>query len=79
MLYYLIILAASFFLVDNKIRQFSDNTYVNELAGNGLYELFAAYRNNELDYAQFYQKIPDHQAFKMIREKIKTPESHFVR
>ncbi|MEO6686286.1 MAG: LTA synthase family protein, partial [Dyadobacter sp.] len=55
-----------------------ENTYVNELAGNGLYELFAAYRNNELDYAQFYQKIPDAEAFKMIREKIKTPESHFV-
>lgn len=78
MLCYLIILAASFFLVNNKIRQFSENTYVNELAGNGLYELFAAYRNNELDYAQFYQKIPDAEAFKLIREEIKTPESHFV-
>ncbi|GLU51799.1 LTA synthase family protein [Dyadobacter frigoris] len=78
MLGYLLILAASFFLVSNKTRQFSENTYVNELAGNGLYELFAAYRNNELDYAQFYQKIPDAEAFKTIREKIKTPESHFV-
>lgn len=78
MLFYLITLAASFFLVNNKIRQFSENTYVNELAGNGLYELFAAYRNNELDYAQFYQKIPDVEAFKIIREKIRTPESHFV-
>ncbi|MBE9463555.1 sulfatase-like hydrolase/transferase [Dyadobacter sp. UP-52] len=78
MLGYLIILLASYFLVDNKIKQFSDNTYINELSGNGLYELFAAYRNNELDYAQFYQKIPDQQAFRMIREQIKTPESHFV-
>lgn len=78
MLCYLLILVASFFLVSNKIKQFSENTYVNELAGNGLYELFAAYRNNELDYAQFYQKIPDVEAFKIIREKIKTPESHFI-
>ena len=78
MVIYLFILTASYFLTTNKTRQFSENTYINELAGNGLYELFAAYRNNELDYAQFYQKIPDHEAFKMIREKIKTPESHFV-
>ncbi|MCF0059790.1 LTA synthase family protein [Dyadobacter sp. CY356] len=78
MLVYLFFLAASFFLITNKTRQFSENTYVNELAGNGLYELFAAYRNNELDYAQFYHKIPDEEAFKIIREKIKTPESHFV-
>jgi phosphoglycerol transferase MdoB-like AlkP superfamily enzyme len=75
---YLLVLVLSFFLVDNKFKQFSENTYVNELAGNGLYELFAAYRNNELDYARFYRKIPDAQAFKMIREEIKTPESHFV-
>ncbi|MEO6687148.1 MAG: sulfatase-like hydrolase/transferase [Dyadobacter sp.] len=78
MLGYVLILFASFIFVDNKSRQFSDNTYVNELAGNGLFELFAAYRNNELDYAQFYKKIPDQQAFQMIRQHIKTPESEFV-
>lgn len=78
MLIYITVLAALFFLVNNKFRQFSDNTYVNELAGNGLYELFAAYRNNELDYDQFYQKIPNESAFKNIREQIKTPESRFV-
>jgi phosphoglycerol transferase MdoB-like AlkP superfamily enzyme len=78
MLAYVTVLLLCFYLVNNKFRQFSDNTYVNELAGNGLYELFAAYRNNELDYAQFYQKIPDVDAFKKIREMIRTPESNFV-
>lgn len=67
-----------FFLIDNKARQFSDNTYVNELAGNGMYELFAAYRNNELDYNQFYRKLPERAAFGQMRGLIKTPESHFV-
>ena len=75
---YVSVLVAFYYLVDNKFKQFSENTYVNELAGNGLYELFAAYLNNELDYAQFYQKIPDAAAFKMIRGQIKTPESQFV-
>jgi hypothetical protein len=78
MLAYVAVLLLCFFLINNKFRQFSDNTYVNELAGNGLYELFAAYRNNELDYAQFYQKIPDRAAFAKIREMIRTPESSFV-
>jgi len=78
MLVYLLIVAGCYFLVDNRLKQFSQNTFVNELAGNGLYELFAAYRNNELDYAQFYKKLSDQQAFGMIRTLIQTPESHFV-
>ncbi len=75
---YLSFLVALFFLTTNKFKQFSENTYVNELAGNGLYELFAAYLNNELDYAQFYQKVPDREAFSQIRSQIKTPESSFL-
>ncbi len=67
-----------FFLVDNKIRRFSDNAYVNELAGNGMYELFAAYRNNELDYNQFYRKLPEDAAFGQIRRLIRTKESRFI-
>jgi phosphoglycerol transferase MdoB-like AlkP superfamily enzyme len=75
---YCLLLIAVYFLVNNKLRQGSDNTYVNELSGNGLYELFAAYFNNELDYEQFYEKIPHDLAFSNIRKFIKTPESEFV-
>ena len=75
---YILLLVACFFLVKTTFRQFSENTYVNELAGNGLYELFAAYRNNELDYAQFYKKIPEKEAFSTVRALIKTPESTFI-
>ena len=75
---YLALLLVFYFSVNNKLRQFSANTYVNELSGNGLYELFAAYLNNELDYEQFYSKIPVGEAFKNIRKQIKTPESQFV-
>lgn len=78
MLGYIGVLVIVFFLIDNKIRQFSTNTYANELAGNGIYELFAAYRNNELDYDQFYERIPEKEAFANIRSTIKTPESQFV-
>lgn len=75
---YVLALVLIYFTTGNKLRQFSENTYVNELSGNGLYELFAAYFNNELDYEQFYKKIPNEVAFKNIRKQIQTPESRFV-
>ena len=33
------------------------NTYARELASNGPYQFFAAFRNNELDYPQFYDWV----------------------
>ena len=74
----LLIPVVSFFTINNKLHRFSSNAFVNELSGNGLYELFAAYLNNELDYEQFYSKIDNAEAFKHIRELVKTQESEFV-
>lgn len=37
----------------------STNNYANELAGNGIYNLVAAFRNNELSFAQFYRTAPE--------------------
>ncbi|SEJ61999.1 Phosphoglycerol transferase MdoB [Dyadobacter sp. SG02] len=75
---YFAVLATVFLTFDNKLRQFSNNIFVNELAGNGMYELFAAYRNNELDYNQFYAKMDERRASATIRSLVKTPESRFV-
>lgn len=66
-----------FFAVNNKYRQFSKNTYVNELSGNGMYELFAAYLNNELDYEQFYQKTETANAFTTLHTLLQTPDARF--
>ena len=71
----LILPVICFFTVNNKIKQFSHNAYVNELAGNGLYELFSAYRNNELDYDTFYEKVDVDSAFADVRKLIMTPEA----
>ncbi|TLV03431.1 LTA synthase family protein [Dyadobacter luticola] len=75
---YVVIVAVTVLFVDNKVRQFSSNVYVNELAGNGMYELFSAYQHNELDYNQFYLKSDDGKVSAEIRTLIKTPESHFI-
>jgi phosphoglycerol transferase MdoB-like AlkP superfamily enzyme len=58
--------------------QFSTNTFSNELAGNGMYELFAAYRNNELDYDRFYKHIDNSKDFELFHALIKTPEAEFI-
>jgi len=65
-------------LVDSEQKNRSENSYVNELAGNGIYEFFSAYRNNELDWNRFYKTLPDADAFAKVRELLKTPESRAV-
>ena len=67
-----------FFTVSSKYHRFSRNSFVNELAGNGMYELFAAYLNNELDYDQFYARIDDVKAFELLRKLVKTSEATFT-
>lgn len=37
----------------------SRNRYENEISKNGIYELFSAYRHNELDYSRFYTTRED--------------------
>ena len=64
--------------VDSEDKNRSSNAYVNELAGNGIYEFFSAYRNNELDYDRFYKTLPDADAFAKVREMLKTPDSRAV-
>ncbi|NLR74742.1 LTA synthase family protein [Leeia aquatica] len=68
----------SYWLVDYKQKDLSSNTVVNQLSGNGIYEFFAANRNNELDYATFYASEPDEKVLRRLRTLLKTPESTFI-
>ena len=45
---------ACFSLTPARPPRVDQNRFANELAANGLYNLFSAFRNNELDYAPFY-------------------------
>ncbi|MCY7354043.1 MAG: sulfatase-like hydrolase/transferase [Lysobacter sp.] len=65
-------------LVDADLKDRSDNQYVNELAGNGIYQFFAAYRSASLDYARFYRSLPLDQAFVQVRRQLRSPDAHFV-
>ena len=55
-------------LADIDQMQFSDNTYANELAGNGLMTFSAAFLRNELDYERFYATLPAAQAQHILGE-----------
>jgi phosphoglycerol transferase MdoB-like AlkP superfamily enzyme len=76
--FYGAVFASLLVTVTSKYHHFSKNAFVNELSGNGMYELFAAYRNNELDYDQFYKGIDVTDAFTLVKKELKTPEAEFV-
>lgn len=54
------------------------NQYGNELAGNGIYQFFAAFRNSSLDYARFYATLPDDDAYALLREQLAAPGVRFI-
>lgn len=59
-------------------RSLGGNAYQHELASNGPYQFFAAFRNNELDYPQFYATLPDAEVAKRLREEFNEPHSRFI-
>ena len=54
------------------------NAYQHELASNGPYQFFAAFRNNELDYQQFYTSLPTAVVAKQLRSELAEPNATFV-
>jgi phosphoglycerol transferase MdoB-like AlkP superfamily enzyme len=54
------------------------NAYQNELASNGPYQFFAAFRNNELDYPQFYSSLPTSIVAQQIRAELTEPNARFI-
>ncbi|HPH46182.1 MAG TPA: LTA synthase family protein, partial [Chryseolinea sp.] len=73
---FLLLPIAGFLLVDNRLHHISSNNFVNELAGNGMYELFAAYRNNELDFETFYPHLTDKGAIDTISKTLLEGDAH---
>lgn len=57
-------------LMKNKQAESTDNLVVNELGKNGVFSFFTAFKANELDYATFYPKISDKEAYKVLRNDL---------
>ncbi|MDB6036233.1 MAG: sulfatase, partial [Verrucomicrobiales bacterium] len=68
---------ATLFLSNAQVPSFG-NVYNQELAKNGPYSLFAAFRNNELDYEAFYPKKEPREIFPEIRKLLSTTNATFL-
>lgn len=54
------------------------NSYQRELAANGPYQFFAAFRNNELDYPSFYATLDEAQMGGLLRAEVAEKNARFV-
>ncbi|HKM37137.1 MAG TPA: sulfatase-like hydrolase/transferase [Thiopseudomonas sp.] len=54
------------------------NSYQRELAANGPYQFFAAFRNNELDYPSFYATLDEQQVGALLRAEVQESHARFV-
>lgn len=73
-----LLLAAFYtFIVHNSWAETSNNHYQNELSKAGIYSFFSAFRNNELNYDQFYAKITNQEAFQVVRNEIRNQNTSF--
>ena len=77
-LIFLALPALSFAFVDLSLSHISPNNYADELAGNGIYNLFAAFRNNELDFNKFYLSKDDKVVLASFREQVRERHNHFA-
>ena len=65
-------------IIENEDAEISNNRYNNELSKAGIYSFFAAFRNNELSYTEFYRTIPEQKALSMVEERIKAPSDSLL-
>lgn len=58
------------FIKNENAEQFK-NRYNNEIAKTGIYSFFAAFRNNELSYKDFYSTINNNDAFNIVNSHLR--------
>ncbi|QRM87832.1 sulfatase-like hydrolase/transferase [Lacinutrix sp. WUR7] len=66
------------FFVTNKNAEQFENRYNNEIAKTGIYSFFAAFRNNELSYTEFYNTINTKKAFDIVKNSYSKSGNHFI-
>ena len=68
----------SFLLLGQGPRNQFVNNYLRELASNGPYQFWAAFRNNELDYNQFYATLPESDVDAILRTELAASNAEFI-
>lgn len=75
---YILVTSSLFYFLQNKQAEWSSNTYENELAKNGVFSFFAAFRSNELDYDLFYPKIDTKNAYQILKKDLLCPNENYI-
>ena len=68
----------SFAFVNVSMTGISGNNFANELAGNGIYDFGAAFRNNELDFDRFYATREKPRVLAGLRDLLREPHSRYL-
>lgn len=64
-------------IVKNSWAEQGNNRYVNELSKSGIYSFFAAFKNNELNYHDFYSLIGNKDAFALVKNELTESNTTF--
>lgn len=65
------------FLDKQTLTENVSNKFDQELAKNGFYSLFSAFRHNELDYTEFYKTLDENSVFKRLHVLLKRENTTF--
>ncbi len=75
---FLLIPLLAFVFVNVSLSHVSSNRYINELAGNGIYNFFAAFRNNELDYNHYYRTEDEARIWPQLKQLLTQNNARYV-
>jgi len=73
----ILIMIVNFQIMDTSLASFSKNMHENELSKNGVYQLFSAFINNQLDYNTFYATVPVTEAFTSLHQAMGLEQKKF--
>ncbi len=63
--------------ITNNHAEWSSNRYNAEISKSGIYSFFAAFRNNQMEYSEFYTSVKNEEAFQIVRNKLKDKNSKY--
>jgi phosphoglycerol transferase MdoB-like AlkP superfamily enzyme len=66
------------FFITNNDAEWSANRYNSEISKSGIYSFFAAFRNNQMKYDEFYTFIDNNKAFALVKNKVGNANIHFA-
>lgn len=64
--------------ITNNQAEWSANRYNSEISKNGVYAFFAAFRNNQMKYDEFYTSIKNDDAFAIIKNKLNSTNAEYT-